>query len=245
MKKINEMERMERQQNWEKNNINGQVASRLLEIWQSKWEKVFANMNNPNGFTYQGRRMWVWLKVVWVKVGDVADESDYAYTVKLWDMAVCRDFNDVITAMAEEEGFKLAIWDTISLKDATTSLWGEYQIINDMITFIEECWLRDKEKLEEILESITDDLYRETPAFTPYVRDGGLYLRAWTEEITIDLVNKGPEFIRNMNNIKKYFEENMSTIKEKINNAVNEEKRQNEELIKQQQKEAEDLENQL
>lgn len=67
--------------------------------------------------------MWVWLEVVWAEVWDIPDESDYIYTVKLWDIALCEDFRTVLENMQKEKWINIKVYKHISISDCVKLLW--------------------------------------------------------------------------------------------------------------------------
>jgi len=117
------MEIMNETNNLKKNNINYEIAERLWKLWESKWKSVIRDESSPNYFEYMGRKMWVWLEVVWAEVWDIPDESDYIYTVKLWDIALCEDFRTVLENMQKEKWINIKVYKHISISDCVKLLW--------------------------------------------------------------------------------------------------------------------------
>lgn len=116
---------METLEEWENNNINWQIAARLTKIGEPKWESVNRIEGSPNCFEYMGRTIGVWLKVVWAEVWDIPDDSDYVYTVNLWDIAICEDFRTVLQQMQQEKWLDIEISDDISISDCEKLLWWD------------------------------------------------------------------------------------------------------------------------
>ncbi len=119
------METMNINEGWENNNINWQIAARLKKIWELKWEAVYRYDDSPNCFKYMWRIIKVWLKAVWAEVWDIPDDSDYVYTVNLWDIAICEDFRTVLQQIQKEQWFDIEISDDISISDCEKLLWWD------------------------------------------------------------------------------------------------------------------------
>ena len=239
------METMTNVEDWKKNNINGQVAVKLKEIWKKKWEKVYMVNNFEHSLKYQGREMKLWLKVVGSKVGDIPDESDYVYTAYLWDFAVCHDFYEAVGELQKEKGFNLEISDNISFKDCVSALWWEYGIIKKAMETIGESELKNKEIRDEIFRRICNDLNWILSQYSVIIKYWRFYLGTKNPILKQNIINKDKTFLDDMNKIKEYFNNNIAEIQSKINNAINEEKRKDEETKREQEKKAEDLQNQL
>lgn len=239
MEKITEMEMIEN------NNIITEIATRLAKIWRDKWNEVYIDKSNPTYFVYQGKKMGVWLKVIWSKVWDIPDKSDYVYTVYLWNLAICRDFYDVITEMQSEKWINVEISDFINLDDCI-KLWEEdYEGIKNMITLTEQFNLRDEKLLKEILDPITHYLNTQMSHYYISFDYGRFVLEANNREKKYSIINKDQKFLNDMNIIDKYFIENFQTIKSKIDNAIDKDKAENTAIKKEQEKKAEDLQDQL
>ena len=228
-----------------KNNINWQIAARLNEIWKNKWEKVYMYDYDPNSFWYQGRKFKVWLKVVWSKVWDIPDNSDYIFIVNLWDLAVCNDYYNVITEMQAEKWINIEISDFITLDDCI-EIWGwEYESLKEAIKTIEESWLKNKEILNEIFEWIWKDLRNQLSQYSIAIKNWKIYLKARNSTLQHNIINKDKVFLDDMNIIKAYFDKELPEIKSKIDAARYEEKRKDEEIKEKQEKKAKDLQDQL
>ena len=240
------MEEMTKLEDWKKNNINGQIAVKLKELWKDKWEKVYMCGYDSNSLKYQGRKMGLGLKVVWSKVGDIPDESDYVYTADLWDLAVCSDFYDAIIDLQKEKRFNLEISDIISFKDCSSILWSEYQSINDLFSIIRESWLKNKDILNGILGGVVGKLNLKLSHYTVAINDNWEFcLRATDLMSKRSIINKDSSFVEDMRKIKEYLDQNIAEIKLKVKNAVDEEKMRDDELKKSQDQKAKDLQKQL
>lgn len=232
MEKITEME------NIENDNIIIEIATRLAKIWKDKWNEVYIDKSNPTYFVYQGKKMGIWLKIIWSKVWDIPDKSDYVYTVYLWNLAICSDFYDVITEIQSEKWIIIEISDFINLGDCVKLWEWEYEGIKNMIALIEQSNLRDVQLLKEILNPITHHLNTLMSHYFISFDYGRFVLEANNREKKHSIINKDQKFLHDMNIIDKYFIENFQTIKSKIDNAIDKDKTENAKIRKEQEKEA-------
>ncbi len=239
------MEKMTDVQYWMKNNINGQIAAKLIEIWERKWEDVYMADDFEHSLEYQGREMRLWLEVIGSKVGDIPDESDYVYTAYLWDLAVCPDFYEAIGELQKEKWFSLEISDNISFKDCVSALWWEYGIIKKAMETIGESELKNKEIRDEIFRKICDDLNWILSQYSVAIKYWRFYLETRNPILKQSIINKDESFLDDMNKIKEYFDNNLTEIETKIKNAKEEEKLETEKLEKEQEDRLNSLQNQL
>ncbi len=232
-------------EDWKKNNINGQIAVKLKEIWYKKWEMVYKLNDFEQSLIYQGRDMRLWLKVTGVEVGDIPDDKDYTYTAYLWDLAVCPDYYEAICKLKEEKWFSLEVWDIISLNDCISILWWDYENIKEASEIIGRPNIKDEEKWNEISGRICKDLNKRLSQYYVIKKYWRLYLVAKNPESKWGVVKKDDNFMKNMREIKEYFDSKLPEIKREIEEVQDEERKKKEEIMKHQAKRANDLQNQL
>lgn len=239
------MEKMTELENWNKNNINGQVAVKLKEIWKRKWESVYMSNDFQQSLIYQGREMSLWLKVTWVDVGDIPDEWDYTYTAYLWNLAVCPDYYEAILQLQEEKWFSLEISDIICFDDCASILWWEYENVKEANEIVEGLRIKDKTKRDKITWWICEDLNNILSQYYVIEKYWRLYLKARNSISKLGVIKKNTYFTEDMKKIKEYFDKKLPEIKKKIETAKIEERGEEEKIKKEQTEKAEDLQNQL
>ncbi len=220
------------------------ICEKIAEKFEEKWKDVYIDTDNV--IIYQGKRIWIWVKVVWAKVWDVPDDSDYVYTIHLRDLVNNHDFYDIIKEIQSEWKFNIEIWEYAELEDCINMLWWKYESINNTIKLFEQSWLKDKDKIKEILSPIEKYLNEHTSYyFISCSDDGTFWLRTTDDETKNAMINKDEIFLKYMDIIKEYFDKNLPEIEAKVEKAREEEIKEEEESRRQQNQKAEDLQNQL
>ena len=193
---------------WLKNNINGQIACKMLEIVAPRGEHIYMCDDFDHSIKYQGREFNVGLIVTGVEVGDIPDDDDYTYVVYLGDFAVCKEFRDATIKLQKERGFSIELSDDICFTDCVLALGEEYKDLGNAISKINSA-LR---KYKHIKHSGLDDFIHGLCKLSlPYsynveIKYERLYLNVHNPIAKWDLINKKPSYIEVMETIKKYFE---------------------------------------
>ena len=189
------METMKETNDWENNSINCEIATRLSKMWEIKWESAYRNKSSPNIFTYMGREMGVWVKVVWCEVWDIPDDDDYVHTVSLWDVAICDDFRKVLQDLQKEKWINIEILDYISISDCTALLWLDSKIPT-MDEMIDDYGIKFKIWAHDIIRDEAKKFSMNWLAFYSIIVSSNwkFYLKATNQHLKDMIINKDKNF---------------------------------------------------
>ena len=197
-------------EDWKKNTINGQIASKMVEIVKPRGEKVYMSNDFAHSIEYQGREFDVGLIVTGVEVGDIPDDDDYTYTVYLGDFAVCEEFRDATISVMEERGKAMVLSDYISLEDCVLALGEDYKDLGNAISEIKSEFRKYHGKelsQSKLYNKIIGLCALELDFYHCYkveIKYNRYYLYVNNPITKWDIVYKKPSFIEVMEKIKNY-----------------------------------------